>query len=252
MSFAATPAEAPPERDATSIITNYSTITTNYTTSNLPGPGRNLGNLYSWAGSHLERRLVKRSVRASIKLQKKCEEAGRADLKMRSEEALTALQSTWIIRDMSMSNNESEHDRACEILLVGARSEDITIQVNAFERIIRDFVKRPSKVRYAFGRVFDKHDEVSDTVSLSWKRSGVEYSAEWLYLHMLASRCLSLRHSSFFEEVSYFDDAGPRSLHFWHFERLILSCRRTLSSVVLEQLREKGSITPSSFLSRAD
>lgn len=42
-----------PTNDSSSILTH----STNSTVSNLPGPGRVLGNLYSFAGQHLERRL---------------------------------------------------------------------------------------------------------------------------------------------------------------------------------------------------
>ncbi|KLO03872.1 hypothetical protein SCHPADRAFT_897482, partial [Schizopora paradoxa] len=43
--------------DATTVYTYFSTVSTNYTMSNLPGPGRLLGNFYSRAGRTLERRL---------------------------------------------------------------------------------------------------------------------------------------------------------------------------------------------------
>ncbi len=45
--------------DSTTIYSYYSTESSNYTMSNLEGPGRLLGNLFSSAGSFLERRLGK-------------------------------------------------------------------------------------------------------------------------------------------------------------------------------------------------
>ncbi len=42
--------------DAATTYSYFSTWSSNYTASNLPGPGRILGNLYDWAGSTLWRR----------------------------------------------------------------------------------------------------------------------------------------------------------------------------------------------------
>ncbi|KLO14317.1 hypothetical protein SCHPADRAFT_939615 [Schizopora paradoxa] len=47
------------EDDTSTAYTYYSTWSTNYTTSNLPGSGRIVGNFYSWAGSALEHGIAK-------------------------------------------------------------------------------------------------------------------------------------------------------------------------------------------------
>ncbi|KLO08254.1 hypothetical protein SCHPADRAFT_615665 [Schizopora paradoxa] len=165
MIVATTQARAPPDGDATTLYSNNSTITTNYTISNLAGPGRNLGNLYSWAGSHLERSVAKHLERKSIKNQKILEDAERADKKKkRSEEALAALESTWMIRDMLRSNNEREREKACEILLMCARSNNVKVQADAFERCAMGFVRRPSAVLSAFKHLFERRKETSFTL----------------------------------------------------------------------------------------
>lgn len=45
------------DESATSNYSYYSTVSSNYTMSNLPGPGRHLGNLFSTVGSAFERQL---------------------------------------------------------------------------------------------------------------------------------------------------------------------------------------------------
>lgn len=52
--------------DDSTIYTYFSTESSNYTMSNLPGPGRLLGNLFSSAGSTLERSLKKLACRTGL------------------------------------------------------------------------------------------------------------------------------------------------------------------------------------------
>lgn len=98
------------------------------------------------------------------------------------------------------------------------------MQVVAFEGIMQNFVRFPSKVNSAFGRVFARRKEISDAVTFSWKRTGVEYSVEWLYWYKLASRCLSSHRNLFVEAAAQFDDAEIGSLDISNFEGLLLAC----------------------------
>lgn len=93
----------------------YSTWSSNYTMSNLPGPGRNLGNLYSKAGAALERRLRRRVNRAALKAEKEAlEEAKRAEA-----EAVHVV--TWRVFEMLWINDLSENENAREALLICAK-----------------------------------------------------------------------------------------------------------------------------------
>ncbi|KLO10495.1 hypothetical protein SCHPADRAFT_999519 [Schizopora paradoxa] len=194
--------------DTATVYTYYSTISTNYTMSNLPGPGRLLGNFYSRAGRTLEKHLGRVVHRAAIK---------------EYEQAVDVLKSDGTHR-MLLGDEPKEHERACDVLLICARSDDVNIQVGAFEKIVRYFVYFPSKIRSAFRRVFERRSEISDVATFSWKRSGVEYSVKWLLWYKLASRCLSSHHSSFMEAGAKFDDVKRKSLDFLNFESLLLSC----------------------------
>ncbi|KLO10520.1 hypothetical protein SCHPADRAFT_942793 [Schizopora paradoxa] len=128
------------------------------------------------------------------------------------------------ISDMLSLYDPREHEKACDKLLARAKSDDITVQCEAMEKIVKCLVKYPSRVHSAFRRVFEQHSEISDATTISWKRPGVDYSVKWLYWYKLASFCLSPRQSSFFEAVVQFDDVKRRSLDLSHFDRLLLSC----------------------------
>ncbi|KLO14325.1 hypothetical protein SCHPADRAFT_318869 [Schizopora paradoxa] len=93
-------------RDQSTISYSYfSTYSTNYTMSNLVGPGRLLGNLYSKAGSSLERRLGKLAYRAGI--------GGHA-----KAEAYMLHGSLYLLIE---SDDPMKWEEACEMLLICAR-----------------------------------------------------------------------------------------------------------------------------------
>lgn len=94
------------EDDTTTVYSYFSTVSTNYTISNLPGPGRLLGNLFSRAGSALEKRLGKLINRATLKAY---------------AEAVAVLQELWRIECMFESEDELENEMACEVLLICAK-----------------------------------------------------------------------------------------------------------------------------------
>ncbi|KLO08250.1 hypothetical protein SCHPADRAFT_894016 [Schizopora paradoxa] len=197
------------EDDTTTSRSSNLTLSTNYTMSNLPGPGRLLGNLYSKAGSSLERRLGRFANREAIK---------------EYNEALVMVQSGWKIDHLLCSEDSKEHEKACRNLLICAESNVIDTQIKAFELIIEKFVFNPLKVRSTFRRVFKERREISDVITFSWKRPGVEYTTDWLYWYKLASRCLSPQSSPFLKAAIDLDTAGWSSLNFLCFEVLLLSC----------------------------
>ncbi|KLO10524.1 hypothetical protein SCHPADRAFT_516060 [Schizopora paradoxa] len=194
--------------ETTTVYSYYSTVSTNYTMSNLPGPGRLLGKFYSRAGKSLEKRLGRVVNRAAIK---------------EYDDAVGMLRQ-WSSKGSFACDDLKDNERSCETLLVCARSVDINIQAETFENIVRQFVAYPSKVRSSFGRVFERRNEISDVTAFSWKRPGVEYPFRWLYWYKLASRCLSSHQNSFFEAVVQFDGVRNWSLDFSDFEDLLLSC----------------------------
>ncbi|KLO10505.1 hypothetical protein SCHPADRAFT_515012 [Schizopora paradoxa] len=178
-----------------------STWSTNYTMSNLEGAGRIIGNLYSRAGSSLEKGLGSLAYRARL--------GSYAKLKNHSP------------LDVFDSEDTKEHEKACKILLNSARSHDLTEQLDAFKWIVDHSVRHPSKVRSAFRAVFEQRKEISDAITFSWRRQGIEYTTYWLFKHKLASRCLSTHESSFLEVQSAADHF--KSLDFSDFEGLILN-----------------------------
>lgn len=88
--------------DSTTIYSFFSTWSSNYTMSNLPGPGRLLGNLLSGAGSSLERRLGKIARRARSRSYAK---------------ASTVFLRFDTLRDMIFSEDAKQTEKVCEIFL---------------------------------------------------------------------------------------------------------------------------------------
>ncbi|KLO08242.1 hypothetical protein SCHPADRAFT_615212 [Schizopora paradoxa] len=98
------------EDDTTTVYTYHSTWSTNYTMSNLPGPGRLLGNFYSRAGRTLERRLGRIVNRAAIN-----EYEDAVEVLQRQQLGLESIESMFWL------GGPEEHERACQVLLICAR-----------------------------------------------------------------------------------------------------------------------------------
>ncbi|KLO11017.1 hypothetical protein SCHPADRAFT_942415 [Schizopora paradoxa] len=194
-----------------SSYTYYSTWSSNFTRSNLEGPGRLLGNLYSRAGRVLEKNYYRLKNREVIKAY---------------EDTVAVLRSGGI-HGMIGSDDQQEHEKACEILLTCALSYDVRVQLDTFNLIGYLFITWPARFPSAFKRVFERENGLVDLVTFSWKRQSVEYTFEWLYWYKYASRCLKIStsgQSAFIQAISQFEGATERSLGFKHFEALLLSC----------------------------
>ncbi|KLO05560.1 hypothetical protein SCHPADRAFT_910953 [Schizopora paradoxa] len=201
------------EDDTTTVLTYFSTWSTNYTMSNLPGPGRLIGNLHSRAGSALEKRLGRRA---------------RQEANEEYKGAVAMLQSSgWEIDAMFLSVDPKEHEKVCRVLLICAKSGDVNIQLKAFQTIVHYFVKYTSKVQSAFKSEFKRLNEISDVTTFSWKHAGTDYSINWRYWYKQASRCLSSQQCLFFEAAAEFDGTRSFSLELSHFEMLLVGCCST-------------------------
>ncbi|KLO14324.1 hypothetical protein SCHPADRAFT_318884 [Schizopora paradoxa] len=198
------------EEDAPARYSYYSTVSTNFTMSNLPGPGRLLGNLYSWAGSSLEHRVGKLVNRKALKAY---------------AEMVSRFQAGTKIHGTIWSTDVGENEKICETLLQLARSNDTMIQLQAFEEIIVLYVLFPSQVRSTFASIFQRRKEVSDAIAFCWKRPSVEYGFGWLLWYRLASRCLSSSPNLTVQASAKFSHMLSRSLEFSIFEELLSSCR---------------------------
>ncbi|KLO14315.1 hypothetical protein SCHPADRAFT_939614 [Schizopora paradoxa] len=185
----------------------YSTISTNQTMSDLEGPGRILGNLYSRAGLLLERGLGRLAVRAGIGSYAKTRDAV----------------SKGFFR-LFESDDTKEHEETCDVLLLCARSEDVKIQIEVFQCIIDYSIIYPSKVRSAFKGVFKRRQENGDLVAFSWKRHGVEYNFKWLFMYKLVCRCLTSDPNSAIEAAPQFGADEFESWDFSLFEELLRNC----------------------------
>ncbi|KLO14318.1 hypothetical protein SCHPADRAFT_318363 [Schizopora paradoxa] len=196
----------------------YSTWSSNYTMSNLPGPGRLLGIFYSRMGLALEQRMAKRANRMALK---------------ENAETRASLLGHRTIRDLIQSVHPELNDRACEFLLVGASSSNQKTQVQTFHSIVQYYVRYPSKFLSNFQNIFRRRNEISDAISFSWKQPGVEYSIGWLYWFKLASRCLS-SDAGHDREVrwSRFDGVPFWSMDFSEFEEILLKYQDATESLL--------------------
>ncbi|KLO10499.1 hypothetical protein SCHPADRAFT_906820 [Schizopora paradoxa] len=197
------------EDSVSSITYSYaSTWSSNYTMSNLAGPGRILGNFYSRAGSALERRIAKWANRSASK----------------EYEKAVAAQEGYDFTVMFFCEDPKEHERACEMLLVCAKSDEVEIQLKAFTDTIQYFLEFPSDALSAFRNVFKRRQEFSDVVTFSWKRPGVEYTMNWLCRYKMASRCLSSHDNLVIEAAAKLNTDRFRALDFSSFEEIFLCC----------------------------
>ncbi|KLO14320.1 hypothetical protein SCHPADRAFT_939618 [Schizopora paradoxa] len=181
--------------------------------SNLPGPGRLLGNFYSKAGSSLERGLRKLVTGASSR-----RELVRAKSIVNQQDSLD---------NLLLSSNISDAERACDALLICARSNDRDLQAKAFESIIFFTIFLFPVFRPSLKIVYKRRGVPIDVDVRSWKREGIEYNTEWLYFYKLASRCLDTDPNSMVETAARFSDSDFRKFSLSNFEELLSNCRNS-------------------------
>ncbi|KLO10087.1 hypothetical protein SCHPADRAFT_892612 [Schizopora paradoxa] len=194
--------------DSSTVHSYFSTWSTNYTMSNLPGPGRIVGNIISRAGSSLERGLGKVAHRASVG---------------KNSRAISNLQQLcpWYF-DEYMTQVQKE--KVCDMLLGYARSSDLEVQFTAFNQIAFHAILSPS-IRILFDA---RCQEPIDTVIDSWVRPGINYGAAGLYIFELSARCLSTLSNPVMDELTqYKRENGPQQLRvdFSRFEKIFCCCR---------------------------
>jgi len=206
--------------DSTSIFSYsyHSTWSSNYTMSNLVGPGRLLGNLFSSTGSSLERQLGKLAYRTGLGGYAKAEK----DL---------ALESMY---SMVRSEDMVQKEKACSILLGHASSNNPAIQIMAFVSIVYYVVRSPA-LRNAAGIVCQKRNEHIDVVTFSWKRPGLDYDFLWLNYYNAAVRCFSTHPSSVINAIENLG-LGPgdvRTSAFSDFEDVLACCRDKADTMIM-------------------
>ncbi|KLO08246.1 hypothetical protein SCHPADRAFT_615251 [Schizopora paradoxa] len=203
--------------DVTTIYSYFSTVSTNYTMSNLPGPGRLLGNFYSFAGAVLERKFIKWVAVMSRK----------PELKVYADAAELLKEGKWV-RETMGSPQPRDNDMTCNVLLLGAQSLDIDLQIIAFQEIVHYTALYPYSARPAFDRIFARRKEIGDVVSFSWRRPDIRYSTNWRLWYKLASRCVSKHAPGTYSVVEaaakLSDQKGCWSFEFSAFEELLLNC----------------------------
>ncbi|KLO06949.1 hypothetical protein SCHPADRAFT_909921 [Schizopora paradoxa] len=203
-----------------------STWSTNYTVSNLTGPGRIIGNALSSAGSSLERQLGTMAYRAGL---------GRY---ARAETSLqrTGPSSLFIYED----TDEKSRERVCKTLLEYASSTNLIIQLMAFRRIVYNAILYPP-LRSAINNHRKKRGETPGLLTFSWKRPGVDYSSLWLYHYQLVSICLS-PDSPIMDSISNLEcriEDTDRILHFSHFIGVLRSCRSVPDSMLAIEFMDR-------------
>jgi len=190
--------------DARTRDSYFSEWSSNYTMSNLPCPGRLLGNLYSLAGSALERNLERLVYRVRYRSFVKAEKALR-----------------WGRLVLAEEMKKTEREDMCGLFLTYARSKAPAIQTLAFRAIIHQVVRWPS-LRHTFEAYSGARGEPIEAAISSWKRPDVNYKPIWIYLYHVASLCLTSNHvMDYFHRI----DSTTSDMRFPLFEGLLTSCR---------------------------
>ncbi len=94
----------------------------------------------------------------------------------------------------------------------------------AFKKMLRHIVAYPS-IQYNFEACCQKCNEPIEVVIFSWKRPGVDYTAEWIYLYNLASRFLSGCPNPVKDRLEQFDHVLKYFLDFSQFDEPLSCCR---------------------------
>ncbi|KLO14316.1 hypothetical protein SCHPADRAFT_318603 [Schizopora paradoxa] len=211
--------ESENQEDNASMYSYASTWSTNYTMSDLVGAGRILGNIYSRAGSSLEKGLGTIAYHAWIRRY--------------AREIVKLHYGTYRVFE---NRQMRRRRRACKFLLICARLDDTKIQAKAFEKIVQCFVEFPSEARSTFGSVFESRGVINDIATSSWRRQGIKYDDGWTYWYKLVSRCLLSAPNRFIEEASGFKPARAQTVSFSRFVKLLMSCGDTTDLLLANQI----------------
>ncbi|KLO10294.1 hypothetical protein SCHPADRAFT_525645 [Schizopora paradoxa] len=201
--------------ETASVYSYFSTWSTNYTMSNLPGPGRILGNLFSAAGSTLERNFGRFVMKSRMKAYR------------RAVKALTKLP-FWRVGEMT----PGERQETCKLLLYYAQSEDANIQTSAFRLIILCVVRWPP-FREDFQSYCKAQGEDIESVTHSWTTTSNSFSAEWNYICQVASLCF--RSNPVMDYVAS-RNLKYRSSDFTCVEELFTCCRDIFEAALALEL----------------
>lgn len=196
-------------------------ISSSATCSNLRGPGRNLGNLFSKTSPSVERFL------------------GRFVLKVGLSKRARATKVFQRLRFPDREMSEREKTDICETLLKHARCVpdcyflffSLTewgrnrnfpiIQSMAFQEIISRIILYPP-LRRTFESCIQRRGERTEVALFSWKgRQRLIYSVGWLYIHEITSRCLTSNPVTDLADHFELENSWESSC----FKELLLVCR---------------------------
>jgi len=189
--------------DATTIWSYRSEWSTNYTKSNLPGPGRTLGNLYALLAKPLERQIEKRVS------------------KKRRQQKVEAVNLWKEARARNFKSLQGSRKIAyCNTILENAQSNAPTIQIIAFKTIAY-IIKHCSEMRDSFTAGCKVLGEPIEAAIFSWKRPGIEHGVRWDLYFRVASYSLTSWPSRLMDDFA----RSKRLLDFRVLEKLFENSR---------------------------
>ncbi|KLO17565.1 hypothetical protein SCHPADRAFT_160632 [Schizopora paradoxa] len=154
--------------------------------SNLEGPGRIVGNLFSSAGVSLERYIKKTAHFLGLGSYTK---------------ALAALTDPRLNFALFFERDMRRKEGACALLLDFASSSNPAIQVLAFAKIISNTMFFPT-FRSTIETFCQTRGKDLESIVLSWKQPDIHHGTAWLYLYTIASRCLDKRANAIMDKMA--------------------------------------------------
>jgi len=119
------------------------------------------------------------------------------------------------VLDFDTISDEKEEE-ICEVLLECAQLDDPAIQSLAFSKIIRGVIRWPP-LRHSLESYCQKRSERIASVVSSWMRPGFNYGVGCLYLHQVASLCLTTNPIMDFVTGTFWHLHRRRSIFFMEF-----------------------------------